>query len=75
MIRKYFENSPDPLLEELKNQLSNVKLGGRIDPNSLRKILSNESIFGINLYNVGLAERVEQLLNNVGRQGAVRACP
>ncbi|KGQ55643.1 dioxygenase [Gallibacterium anatis str. Avicor] len=70
-----FENSPDPLLEELKNQLSNVKLGGKVAPNSLRKILSNESIFGINLYNVGLAERVEQLLNEmlVGK-GAVRAC-
>lgn len=70
-----FENSPDPLLEELKNQLSNVKLGKNIPKDSLNAILSNKSIFGIDLYQIGLAEKVEQFFNEmlVG-EGAVRAC-
>lgn len=70
-----FEISPDPLLEELKNQLSDVKLGNCITKDSLHKLLSNEAIFGVNLYQIGLAEKVEKLLNEmlVGKE-AVRTC-
>ena len=39
----------------------------------LRKILSNESIFGINLYEAGIGEKVEKMfLEEIEGTGAVR---
>lgn len=59
---KQFEISPDPMLEGLKIRL-----------NDLPSILSDEAIFGVNLYEAGLAERVESLLAGISKgQGAVR---
>ncbi len=52
--------SPDPMLEELTSRLSSVKLGSTtLCHESLEPILSNESLFGVNLYNVGLGEKIE----------------
>jgi fructuronate reductase len=57
-----FEVSPDPNYETLKNALCGVKLGdagpfgGKLKP-----ILSNSAYFGVNLYDVGLGEKVEEL--------------
>lgn len=52
--------SPDPLLEPLRSFLSGVHLG---EPESvgecLRPILTNEGIFGLNLYEAGLGEKIE----------------
>jgi fructuronate reductase len=52
--------SSDPMLEELQSYLGGVKLG---DPASigegLQPILSNETIFGLNLYEVGLGAKIE----------------
>ena len=62
---KPFELSPDPLLDEV---VSYVKAG------SVEKILSNEKIFGVNLYEVGLAEKVLAYFTELnGGTGAVRA--
>ncbi len=51
--------SPDPMLEELQSQLSGVKLG---DPGPfggvLKPILSNAAIFGVDLYEAGIADLV-----------------
>ncbi len=73
-----FELSPDPLLETLCPYLENFKLG---DPKGveeietkLKVILENDKIFGVNLYEVGMAEKVcgyfKEML--VGK-GSVRA--
>lgn len=57
---KAFDVSPDPLLEELQNHLRDVVFG---KPDSLgdalRPILSNVEIFGSDLYEVGLGEKIE----------------
>ncbi|HHY79407.1 MAG TPA: mannitol dehydrogenase family protein, partial [Thermoanaerobacter sp.] len=52
--------SPDPLLEDLKSHVSNIKLGD-VDSvqDNLKPILSNENIFGVNLYEVGLGDMIE----------------
>jgi fructuronate reductase len=60
-----FELSPDPLLEEVSTI---VKSG------DLRDLLSNESIFGLDLYSVGLGEKIEGYFKNMSQgDGAVRA--
>lgn len=69
-----FELSPDPMNEELQAQLADVKVG---DPESLkdraRKILSNENIFGIDLYEAGIGEKIEEILKEeLKGKGAVR---
>ncbi len=56
-----FELSFDPMLETLVPMLSNIKLGEARDfHNELETILSNPKIFGVNLYEVGLGDLVEQ---------------
>lgn len=58
-----FQLSPDPLNEELKEKLSSLVIG---DPGSLKDqvkgILSNETIFHVNLYEAGLGEKIEEIL-------------
>lgn len=57
---KAFELSSDPLLEDLQKALRGIELGkpesaaGKLQP-----ILSNRSIFGSDLYAVGLGEKIE----------------
>ena len=57
---KPFELAPDPLVPEIHEALRQVKPGC---PGSyhgeLRPYLSNESIFGIDLYKAGLGEKIE----------------
>jgi fructuronate reductase len=57
---KPFEVSPDPLYAQLQSALASIEFG---KPESigdrLRPILSNERIFGIDLYADGLGERIE----------------
>ena len=70
-----FELSPDPLLPWLKEQLSGVRPG---DPASLKgkltALLSNSSIFGLNLYEAGLGEKIEGMVAQMlAGPGAVRA--
>ncbi|NLI05158.1 MAG: mannitol dehydrogenase family protein, partial [Actinomycetaceae bacterium] len=69
-----FDPSSDPLLEELQGHLAGIKLGEGGDVHAaLEPILSNPSIFGINLYDTPLAERVEALFTQlVAGPGAVR---
>ncbi len=54
--------SPDPMLSQLKEQLKDVKAGV---PDSyrgqLKSILSNKVIFGVDLYEAGLASKVENM--------------
>ncbi len=72
---KAFELSPDPMLEELTGKLKSVVWN---DPKSysgqLKDILSNDRIFGIDLYKAGLGEKIESLFKEeLLGVGAVRA--
>jgi fructuronate reductase len=71
---KTFEVSPDPNYESLSAALSGIALGqagpfrGKLEP-----ILSNPSFFGVNLYEAGLAEKVENYFAQMlTAPGAVR---
>lgn len=55
---KPFVCSPDPLLDNLQKQLVNAKIGTRNDVEMLRPILSDASIFAVDLYEVELADKV-----------------
>ncbi|PKM55138.1 MAG: mannitol dehydrogenase family protein [Firmicutes bacterium HGW-Firmicutes-5] len=58
-----FEISSDPLLEMLKNELKEVTLGDK--DVSLKSILSNKSIFGLDLYEAGLAGKIQDMFNEL----------
>ncbi|MDR3207726.1 MAG: mannitol dehydrogenase family protein, partial [Oscillospiraceae bacterium] len=67
--------SPDPLLEELRAKLTGIRLG---DPASytgqLAGILTNKTLFGLDLAEAGLAPQVERLFKElIAGPGAVRA--
>lgn len=67
--------SPDPLLEDLRSHISDIKLGD-VDSvkDNLKPILSNEHIFGLNLYEVGLGEKIENYFKElIIGPGAVRS--
>lgn len=53
-----FEVSPDPLYASMKEKLGDMKPGSCVDAERLRPILSDASIFGVNLYQCGLADKV-----------------
>ncbi|MBR1758053.1 MAG: mannitol dehydrogenase family protein [Lachnospiraceae bacterium] len=69
-----FELSPDPLLDDVRPYLANVKLGEVRDfHEDLAPILSDAKIFAVNLYEVGLGEKVEKYFAElVAGRGAVR---
>ena len=72
---KPMEVSSDPMLAQLQQELSEVKFG---DPASVKAhvdaILHNSIIFGVDLYEAGLADRVADLLaREIAGPGAVRA--
>ncbi len=66
--------SPDPMMDYLKNALAAVEPGVPTSAKAaLEPILSNPVIFGVNLVNAGLAEKVERLLADMlTGPGAVR---
>ncbi|MBB2184380.1 mannitol dehydrogenase family protein [Lachnospiraceae bacterium MD1] len=69
-----FTPSPDPLLSELRQKLGNVKLGEPLSKEVLRPILSNRTIFAVDLYQVGLGEKIEGMFTDmIAGKGAVRA--
>ena len=71
---KPFEPSPDPLLETAQSYVAGMKLGEKPDCAKLEGLLRNKTIFGVDLVETGLAEKVcayfEELTAGVG---AVRA--
>ncbi|ROR27157.1 fructuronate reductase [Mobilisporobacter senegalensis] len=70
-----FELSPDPLLTSLTPIMSKISLGKTEGVhNLLLDILSNKEIFGVNLYDIGLGEKVEGIFKELIRDiGAVRS--
>jgi fructuronate reductase len=69
-----FKLSPDPLLPELTQQVSQVKLGAKIDAHAaLQGILSSTKIFGSDLYATVLGTKVEKYFTELcAGKGAVR---
>ncbi|WEV51093.1 mannitol dehydrogenase family protein [Lactobacillus sp. ESL0731] len=71
-----FTQSRDPLLADLKPYVADIKLG---DTNTdihkaLKPILTNDSIFGNDLYQVGIADKVENYFKQlIAGKGAVRS--
>jgi fructuronate reductase len=71
---KPFEISPDPMLDGLKADLSGITFGqtGSFHE-KLKPILSRPELFGLNLYEAGLGERVEKHFEEMlSGPGAVR---
>ncbi len=69
------ELSSDPLLGELQQLLSAIKFGNpQTVGENLQPILSNASIFGIDLYRAQLGARIEEMFKElIAGPGAVRA--
>ena len=53
-----FELSPDPLLDAVRPYVAEIRLGSGIEKESLRPLLENEKIFGVDLYEAGMAVTV-----------------
>jgi fructuronate reductase len=71
---KPFEASPDPMLSVLQENLKGIEFGKpETAKGKLRPVLSNDKIFAVNLYDVGLAEQVEHYFDELlAGKGAVR---
>ncbi|MCM1047859.1 MAG: mannitol dehydrogenase family protein [Clostridiales bacterium] len=68
-----FELSPDPLLATVCPYVEGIKLGDHVETDKLKEVLANEKIFGVNLYDVGMAETVMGYFNElIAGVGAVR---
>ena len=73
---KEFTPSPDPLLEELQGYVKNIRLGDDLseaDKESVIKLLERSDVFGVNLNEIGLAEKIVGLFEELIKgPGAVR---
>lgn len=69
-----FELSPDPLRDELREIFANIKLGEELeDIKAIQRLLSNEKIFGVNLADAGLDDKVIKYFRElIAGPGAVR---
>jgi len=72
---KAFEPSPDPRLEASRKSVAGLSLGDKGPFHArLEGLLSDASLFGVNLYEAGLGEKVEGYFAElVAGKGAVRA--
>ena len=67
-----FTPSSDPLLNECQKSLSGIELGAHVDEAQLHSLLSNANIFGVNLCDAGLADKVTAYFNElISKKGAV----
>jgi len=71
---KAFEISPDPLLAELQQIVAGLKVTEENqDFSCLKQLYSRADVFGVNLYEVGLGERIEAMAAELfAGPGAVR---
>ncbi|MCM1258916.1 MAG: mannitol dehydrogenase family protein [Roseburia sp.] len=68
-----FTLSPDPLLDVVCPYVKDIKLGDKVDVDSLKPVLSNAKIFGVDLYEVGMADLVcDYFVQMCAGKGAVR---
>jgi len=69
-----FELSSDPMLEELREQISSLEVKAEPqDLSCLKGIYSREDLFGVDLYQAGLGEKIEKMVAQLyWGEGAVR---
>ena len=69
-----FELSPDPLLDEVCPYVKNLKIGTNVNiEETIRPLLKNDKIWGVNLYDVNMVALIVQYLDEMLQgQGAVR---
>ncbi len=72
---KTFKLSTDPMLSELCSYVSKLEVGKpETVGDNLKPILSNKGIFGADLYEMGLGEKIEGFVQElIKEQGAVKA--
>lgn len=70
-----YELAPDPMNEELQEQLKDIVIGKpETFKNQLKPILSNERLFFTDLYKAGVGEKIENMFREmIAGPGAVRA--
>lgn len=69
-----FELSPDPLLETVCPVVAGIRLGDTDVEETIRPLLTNRAIFGVDLYDAGLAGLTVQYFKElIAGVGAVRA--
>jgi fructuronate reductase len=65
-----FPLSPDPMLPSLRPCLEGIQLGEEWREEQLQELLKNPAIFGVDLYQVGLAEKViayfKEMISGIG---------
>ena len=57
-----FEISPDPLKDVLIKHFEGAKIGSTV---SMKPILSNKEIFGVDLYEAGLGDKIQMYFNEM----------
>ena len=68
-----FELSPDPLLAECSKYVSEIKLGDSDAASKIDELLSRKDIFGVDLFEVGLSDKVKDYFAKlISKTGAVR---
>ena len=72
---KKYELAPDPMNEEIQEQLKDIVLGQpETFTDQLRPILSNERLFFIDLYKAGVGEKVQNMFREmIAGPGAIKA--
>jgi fructuronate reductase len=69
-----FELSPDPLLDTVCPIVAGIKFGDTDVEETIKPLLTNKAIFGVDLYEVGLAEITVQYFKElIAGPGAIRA--
>ena len=68
-----FELSPDPLLDSVCPLVAGIKFGDTDVEESIRPLLTNKAIFGVDLYEAGLADlTVTYFKELIAGPGAIR---
>lgn len=72
---KSYELAPDPMNEEIQEQLKDIVVGSpETFTNQLKPILSNERIFFVDIYQTGLGEKIETMFGEMlAGPGAIKA--
>lgn len=72
-LGEYFPVSPDPLYRNLFELVQDIMLGDSIKLDTLEGLLSNEKIFGVDLIQVGLANKIVDYFNELNEGiGSIR---
>lgn len=71
---KKMELSPDPMLEQLRETMAGIEIGRpETYKGNLKKLLSSHALFGVDLFEAGLGDRIEAyFLEMIHSTGSVR---